>query len=107
MGERSAYQNALRNAGGTDPALVRTITPIIVGAIAAWLLSNYGITLPGEPATEAVAAIISALYYTVVHFWEKYVPGAARLLGSTRQPVVYDKPAPRRAVSAGEGGAYK
>lgn len=68
------------------PALVRTIVPIVVGALAAWLLQVLGITLPLEPATEAVTAILAGLYYAAVRWLEDKFPAAGLLLGSARKP---------------------
>lgn len=75
------------------PALVRTIVPMIVGAAAAWLLAVLGITLPLEPATEVVTAILSGAYYALVRWLEQKAPAFGWLLGSPRQPVYTDSTA--------------
>lgn len=68
------------------PALVRTIVPMIVGAVAAWLLQVLGWELPLEPATEAATAILAAAYYAGVRWLEERFPEAGLLLGSRRAP---------------------
>lgn len=69
------------------PALVRTLVPMIVGALATWLLTTLGVALPMEPATEFVTLVLSGLYYTAARFLEAKWPGLGRiLLGSSKQP---------------------
>lgn len=74
------------------PALVRTLTPMLVGAVATWLLHTLGVVLPMEPAAEVVTAVLSGLYYTIARFLEARWPALGRiLLGSALQPH-YDRP---------------
>lgn len=69
------------------PALVRTLVPMIVGALATALLSALGIALPLEPATEVVTVVLSGAYYAVARWAEQRWPGIGKyLLGSSKQP---------------------
>lgn len=76
------------------PSLVRTFVPIIVGALAAVLLTHVGIVLPIEAASEVMTAILSGLYYALIRVLERRWPGIGVFLGSTQQPVYTTPPVP-------------
>lgn len=71
-------------------SLVRTLTPIAVGAILGWFASQ-GIAL--DPAFEpsliaGITAASSAIYYTLVRLLETHIsPKFGWLLGSPNAPV--------------------
>lgn len=72
------------------PALVRTLVPMIVGALAAWLLETLGVTLPLDPATETVTVILSALYYGALTWAEEQWPWLSVFLGSKKRPEYHE-----------------
>ncbi|QJU54318.1 hypothetical protein SCB71_14325 [Herbiconiux sp. KACC 21604] len=75
-------------------SIVRTLVPIIVGAVVAFLVGR-GITL--DPEFEpllgsALTLAFSGLYYVAVRILETYVtPKLGWLLGLAKSPVVYSK----------------
>ena len=74
-------------------SIVRTIVPIIVGGVLAWLAAR-GITpLDSEMHTNLTAVLtvaLSGLYYVAVRLLEVYVaPRFGWLLGLAKQPVIY------------------
>lgn len=80
------------------PSLVRTIVPIIVGALAATLLASLGIALPIEATSEVMTVLLSGLYYALVRVLERRWPGIGVFLGSTQQPVYTTPPVPEDPV---------
>lgn len=77
-------------------SLVRTLTPIVAGAVIGWFVTA-GITLDPEFEPALIIAITAAfqgVYYIAVRLFEKYVsPKFGWLLGLAKPPV-YDKPEP-------------
>ena len=70
-------------------SLIRTIVPLCVGALAAWLL-QIGIGLPDTAfaALEATLTVgLGAAYYAGVRWLEQRWPAAGWLLGAAAQPV--------------------
>ena len=71
-------------------SLIRTYVPIIVGAIASYLIT-LGVELDAETQAGLVVAltgVLQAVYYLVVRLIERKFPQAGVLLGSAKQ-VVY------------------
>lgn len=70
-------------------SLVRTFTPIIVGAVIGWFVTA-GITLDPEfesALTLVVGAAFAGIYYLAVRLFELYVsPKFGWLLGLAKQP---------------------
>lgn len=77
-------------------SLVRTFTPIIVGAVLGWFTTS-GITLDPEFETSltlVIGAAFAGLYYLAVRLFELYVsPKFGWLLGLAKPPV-YTTPEP-------------
>lgn len=77
-------------------SIVRTVVPIVVGAILGWLTAS---NIPVDPELEitltaALTAAFSAVYYLLVRLFERYVsPKLGWLLGLAQQPTSY-KPDP-------------
>lgn len=70
------------------PAIVRTIVPVIAGAILSFFATR-GIhfdTVFGDSLTYVLTAVITALYYVVLLALESRWPVAGILLGSTARP---------------------
>lgn len=70
-------------------SLIRTISPMGVGALAAWLL-QIGIGLPDTAFTSLEATLtvgLGATYYAGVRRLEQRWPAAGWLLGAAVQPV--------------------
>ena len=70
-------------------SLIRTIVPMCVGALAAWLL-QIGIGLPETAFTALEATLtvgLGAAYYAGVRWLEQRWPAAGWLLGAAVQPV--------------------
>lgn len=74
-------------------SIVRTYVPLVVGALAAYLIAR-GLPVPGEVATAATVALTAALqgfYYVGVRLLEEQVnPKFGRLLGREKKPT-YDQ----------------
>lgn len=70
-------------------SLVRTFTPIIVGAVLGWF-ATAGIELDGEfsaSLTLLVSGVLSGVYYIAVRLLETYVaPKFGWLLGLAKSP---------------------
>lgn len=77
-------------------SLVRTFTPIIVGAVLGWFTTT-GITLDPEFETSltlVIGALFAGLYYLAVRLFELYVsPKFGWLLGLAKSPA-YETPEP-------------
>lgn len=66
-------------------SLIRTIVPLIVGSLVAWLATR-DINVDQALILPAADAIITAVYYGVVRFLETKVPAAGWLLGVPGAP---------------------
>lgn len=66
-------------------SLIRTIVPLLVGTIVAWLASR-GISVDQSTLLPAIDAIVVALYYGVVRWAETQWPRAGWLLGVPGAP---------------------
>lgn len=75
-------------------SIVRTVVPIVVGAVVGWLVSA-GIAPDPEfeaTLTSVLTAGFSTLYYVVVRILEVHVtPKLGWLLGYAKQPTEYVK----------------
>lgn len=75
-------------------SIVRTVVPIIVGAVIGWLVSG-GIEPDPEfeaALTSALTALFGAIYYVGARILETHVtPKLGWLLGYAKQPVDYKK----------------
>ena len=72
---------------------IRTISPMIVGAVASWLIT-LGLTVSEDLKSSLVVLItfaLSAAYYLIVKALERKFPQLGWLLGSPKQPVYGDK----------------
>lgn len=72
-------------------SFVRTVTPTLVGALSAWLVS-LGITLPDEAYTALISflfVVFTGLYYLVVRLLEERFPQVGILLGIAKSPDSY------------------
>lgn len=73
------------------PSLIRTWTPILVGALVAWLIS-LGIDVSDEVQAGLVVlltAVLQGVYYLAARLLERRWPRLTVLLGSTQQPDSY------------------
>lgn len=66
-------------------SLIRTIVPLLVGSLVAWLATR-GIEVDRAAILPAVDAIFTAVYYGVVRFLETKFPKAGWLLGVPGAP---------------------
>jgi hypothetical protein len=74
-------------------SVIRTIVPVIVGQVAAWLLL-INVKLPEDAITGLstfLGAALSAIYYVGVRVLEQQWPKAGVLLGLTVSPDTYSK----------------
>lgn len=74
-------------------SLVRTIVPIIVGAVFTWLAS-YGIEVPEDGQmglTAFLFAFFTGIYYLIVRLLEERYPQVGILLGFAKSPDSYSK----------------
>jgi len=89
-------------------SIIRTLTPIIVGAVIGWAVS-LGITLDPEfegALTIAIAGAFQAIYYIAIRLFETYVsPKLGWFLGLAKTPTAYneDPPAHKKPYGDGEG----
>lgn len=89
------------------PSFVRTLVPVAVGQIAAYL-ATIGIELPEDvmaAVTVILGFIITALWYTAVRFLEQKWPWIGVLLGWATTPDGYTPAKDRhqpRALAAGD-----
>lgn len=72
-------------------SIIRTVVPIIVGSIIAWLAAR-GVKVDEATILPAVDAIAAATYYAIIRLIEDKWPKAGWLLGSPGAPS-YTSPA--------------
>ena len=63
--------------------LIRTWTPIAIGAALTWLLRHTGVLIDAQTSaglTIFVVALVSGLYYALIHGIELAFPAAGRVL---------------------------
>jgi uncharacterized membrane protein YfcA len=65
-------------------SIKRTLTPILVGAVAGTILGQW---IDQETIQKVVGSVIAGAYYTTVRFFEFKHPGLGVLLGSRKQPI--------------------
>ena len=74
------------------PSIVRTVVPVVVGAIATYLVTKFGINLSDE-VTSALSVILMAVftsvYYIIVRWLEQKFPTIGVLLGWAAVPESY------------------
>lgn len=84
-------------------SVVRTLVPVIVGAVLSWAVS-IGLTV--DPEFEpllgaALTGLFTAIYYTAVRLLETYVtPKFGWLLGLAKTPVAYTASSPNDLSTA-------
>lgn len=82
-------------------SVIRTIIPVIVGQVAAWLLTA-NVILPAsalDGLSTFLGGILTAIYYVGVRVLEQQWPKAGVLLGLTASPDTYSKGTPAANVS--------
>lgn len=76
----------------TAPALIRTLVPIVVGAVLAWLASRgLDLTAYENAVNVYLPPVLGGLYYAAVFALEKRWPAFGWLLGYARQPQYVDE----------------
>lgn len=76
-------------------SLIRTWTPIAIGAVLSWLAVKYGIAVPESISNEVTVGLTAAvigLYYAAVRALEKRWPAFGKLLGAAKPPVYVEPP---------------
>jgi hypothetical protein len=76
-------------------SLIRTWTPIAVGAVLSWLAVKYGLALPesiSNEVTVALTGVVIAAYYGIVRALEKRWPWFGKLLGAAKKPIYAEPP---------------
>jgi hypothetical protein len=71
-------------------SLIRTVVPVGIGAVLAWLASRLGVVIDGEASAGLVAAVVAvaiAGYYALVRALETRWPFFGVLLGKPAAPV--------------------
>lgn len=84
------------------PSIVRTIVPVIVGAIVSYL-ATIGVTLPDDVMSALsviITAAASAAYYVAVRWLEQKWPHLGVLLGWAAVPESYTSAADREIVES-------
>lgn len=90
--------------GTLVPSIVRTVTPIVVGATLTLLIA-IGVELPEDMETELLAAIgllitaiVQTVYYVVARLLERKFPQLGVLLGLPKTPDAYSSDAEPAAI---------
>lgn len=73
------------NATAYGRSLIRTVVPIVVGALVGWLATR-GVEVDASTIIPAVDGVVAALYYAGVRAAEQRWPAAGWLLGSPGAP---------------------
>jgi hypothetical protein len=69
-------------------SVIRTLVPVVVGAILSWLLVHVGLNLSVDAAgMDAITVGIIAVYYSAVRLAEQKWTWLGWLLGVPKQPV--------------------
>ena len=85
------------NPGGLGPSLIRTYTPVLVGALVTFLSRKWGIIIDEDASADltlALGGIATLVFYTVVRILEKEIPAVGWLLGLAKQPAYSPETAP-------------
>ena len=86
-------------------SLVRTLVPIIVGAVLGWLTTR-GLTLDDQfeaALTAVLTAVFAFVWYLLVRLAETYLsPAIGWLLGLAKSPDSYSPDTPGKHVAAGD-----
>jgi len=91
-------------------SIIRTYVPIVVGALASWLLVTFAFELEADIQAHLIIALtglLQAVYYAAVRALETRFPGVGVLLGAAKTPDTYSKgnePAPVSAEDAVDVG---
>ena len=75
-------------------SIIRTYVPIIVGALASWLLVTFAFQLEADIQAHLIIALtglLQAVYYAAVRALETRFPGIGVLLGAAKTPDAYSK----------------
>jgi hypothetical protein len=87
MGIAGDYDRVKTSLGAS---IVRTVVPIVVGAVTA-ALAKINLGLDAEAATAVVTVVLSTAYYTGIRLLEELAsPAWGRLLGIARVPQYVD-----------------
>lgn len=79
----------------TVPALIRTVVPIVVGTVLAWLASRgFDLTAYENAVNVYLVPVLAGLYYAAVLAAEKRWPAVGWLLGYARAPQYIDPAGP-------------
>jgi len=75
-------------------SIIRTYVPIVVGALASWLLVTFAFELEADVQAHLIIALtglLQAVYYAAVRALETRYPGLGVLLGAAKSPDTYSK----------------
>lgn len=62
-------------------SIVRTLVPLIVGALTTWAATYLGVDMPTGALEEVVTVLVAGLYYTLARTLEEYLsPWWGRIL---------------------------
>lgn len=67
-------------------SLIRTIVPTAVGAVAAYLVTRFGITIDSASLELALVSVLTGAYYAAARALEARYPWAGFLLGYKAPP---------------------
>jgi hypothetical protein len=73
------------NPSAYGRSIIRTVVPIIVGSVIAWLAAR-GVKVDEATILPAVDAVVAAAYYALIRLVEDKWPKAGWLLGSPGAP---------------------
>lgn len=92
-------------------SLIRTVVPVIVGAVASWLLTKYAFHVDASVQTSVTALLtagVTTAYYAGIRFLEAKFPKGpwGYFLGHSSRPVYLSRKdaAKVRSIASGVGG---
>lgn len=65
-------------------SIKRTLTPILVGAVAGTIVGQW---IDQQTIQNVIGSVIAGVYYTAIRFFEFKNPNLGILLGSRKQPI--------------------
>lgn len=84
------------------PSIVRTLVPVAVGQLIAWL-ATLGMTVPEDVETALTVIlgfVVTTVYYVAIRFLEQKFPKLGALLGWAAVPAAYLSPAEREVIES-------
>lgn len=80
------------------PSIIRTVTPVIVGQVVAWLaMLDVSLSSDAQAGLATfLGGLITAVYYVLARLLEERFPWIGGFLGLAKTPDSYTKPTPKK-----------